>query len=60
MLSNAAVGAKEEQFTQHHTVLQEQLQEAERELLPAEEDDGLGQDPEFSARVHNEEQDTEP
>jgi len=60
ILSKAAVDAKEEQFTRHRAVLQEQLQEAEREPLPAEEDDGLGQDPEFSGGVHNEEQDTEP
>jgi len=56
ILSKAAVDAKEEQFMRRHAVLQEQLQEeAEREPLPAEEDEGLvGQDPEFAGGVHDE------
>ncbi len=53
------VDAKEEQFTQHHAALQEQLEEAQRAALP-DEDEDQGQDPEPASGVDDEEEGQDP
>jgi len=55
ILSKAAVDTKEEQFTWHHAVLQEQLEEAQRALLPDKDKGQEGQDFAPPSRVDDEE-----